>query len=281
MTEADVHPAYPSLDLAPRGRGFFLSCLMVWAGSIAATAYFCISMAGGMDMPGGWTMSMAWMRMPGQSWLQAALMYLAMWEMMMVAMMGPSVVPILRQYQLKASSGLAAQLAAGYYFVYLLIGVVTYPLGIGLAQAAMSWAPVSLIVPYLTAGTLILAGIIQQTPWKRAHLTQCRDPLHCCASTKDVRHTADGPACRVAGIPQGTWWMGLRWGMSCALCCSGIMLALFVLGMMNPWVIIVLTVLITLERLMPRPEGVARLSGLVAIALGIMMLCRSIGGLSL
>ena len=28
-------------------------------------------MSGGMPMPGGWTMSMAWMRMPGQGWVGA------------------------------------------------------------------------------------------------------------------------------------------------------------------------------------------------------------------
>jgi hypothetical protein len=35
---------------------------------VSATAYFCRSMGGGMGMPGGWTMSMMWMRMPGQTW---------------------------------------------------------------------------------------------------------------------------------------------------------------------------------------------------------------------
>jgi len=30
-------------------------------------------------MPGGWTMSMAWVRMPGQSWPVAAASFLGMW----------------------------------------------------------------------------------------------------------------------------------------------------------------------------------------------------------
>jgi hypothetical protein len=36
----------------------------------------------GMPMPGGWTMSMAWMRMPGQTWLGAATSFLGMWVVM-------------------------------------------------------------------------------------------------------------------------------------------------------------------------------------------------------
>lgn len=37
-----------------------------FAGSVAATIYFCRSMGGGMHMPCDWTMSMMWMRMKGQ-----------------------------------------------------------------------------------------------------------------------------------------------------------------------------------------------------------------------
>jgi hypothetical protein len=44
-----------------------------------------------MPMPGGWTMSMAWMRMPGQTWPGAAASFLGMWVVMMVAMMLPVV----------------------------------------------------------------------------------------------------------------------------------------------------------------------------------------------
>ena len=52
-----------------------------------------------MPMPGGWTMSMAWMRMPGQTWPGAASSFLGMWVVMMVAMMLPSLVPMLLRYR--------------------------------------------------------------------------------------------------------------------------------------------------------------------------------------
>jgi predicted metal-binding membrane protein len=69
--------------------------LGVFLASVAATAVMCRSMRGGMAMQGGWTMSMTWIRMPGQSWLAAAAMFLGMWTVMMVAMMMPSLMPVL------------------------------------------------------------------------------------------------------------------------------------------------------------------------------------------
>jgi len=58
-----------------------------------------MSTMGGMPMPGGWTMSMAWMRMPGQTWLGATASFLGMWLVMMFAMMLPSLLPMLRHYR--------------------------------------------------------------------------------------------------------------------------------------------------------------------------------------
>ena len=62
---------------------------LLFAGSTTLTIVWCASMPamGGMSMPGGWTMSMAWMRMPGQTWPGAAVSFLGMWVVMMVAMM--------------------------------------------------------------------------------------------------------------------------------------------------------------------------------------------------
>src|SRR3981189_1145328 len=74
---------------------------LLFAASAAVTIAWCASMSamGGMPMPGGWTMSMAWMRMPGQTWPGAAASFLGMWIVMMVAMMLPSLVPMLRRYR--------------------------------------------------------------------------------------------------------------------------------------------------------------------------------------
>ena len=82
-------------------RAFFGVSALLVAASAAATIVWCASMSamGGMPMPGGWTMSMTWMRMPGQTWPGAAASFLGMWVVMMVAMMLPSLLPMLWRYR--------------------------------------------------------------------------------------------------------------------------------------------------------------------------------------
>ena len=74
---------------------------LLFAASTTLTIVWCASMSamGGMPMPGGWTMSMAWMRMPEQTRAGAAALLLGMWVVMMVAMMLPSLVPMLLRYR--------------------------------------------------------------------------------------------------------------------------------------------------------------------------------------
>jgi hypothetical protein len=49
--------------------GFLAACALVFVASATVTIVWCQSMAsmGGMGMPGDWTMSMAWMKMPDQT----------------------------------------------------------------------------------------------------------------------------------------------------------------------------------------------------------------------
>src|SRR3954453_1704177 len=64
---------------------------ITWCGSMSGV--------GGVSMPGDWTMSMAWMRIPGQTWPGAAALFVGMWIVMMMAMMLPSLVPTLWRYR--------------------------------------------------------------------------------------------------------------------------------------------------------------------------------------
>jgi predicted metal-binding membrane protein len=83
-------------ERASQGAFFSVSALL-FAASAAVMIVWCASMAAmsDMPMPGGWTMSMAWMRMPGQTWPGTAATFLGIWVVMMVAMMLPSLVPML------------------------------------------------------------------------------------------------------------------------------------------------------------------------------------------
>src|ERR1043166_1500929 len=99
-----------------------------------------------MMMLGGSTMSSPWMRMPGQTWLDAAAAFLGMWIGMMGAMMLPSLVPMLWRYQRAVGrigamrlAALTAVVGAGYFFVWTLFGLAVLPLSEAVAGLEMRW----------------------------------------------------------------------------------------------------------------------------------------------
>src|ERR1700736_939709 len=127
-------------------RAFFGVSALLFAASAAVTIVWCASMSamGEMPMPGGWTMSMAWMRMPGQTWPGAAASFLGMWGVMMIAMMLPSLVPMLWRYrQAVGRTGetrlglLTALVGVGYFFVSTMFGMAAFSLGVALAAIEM------------------------------------------------------------------------------------------------------------------------------------------------
>ncbi len=66
--------------------------------------------------------------------------------------------------------------------------------------------------------------------------------------------------------------MGLEHGLFCLGCCWALMALLFVLGVMNLLWIALLTVLVGLEKILPRQRYLSRGTGLLLAAWGIWML---------
>src|SRR5207247_60324 len=106
---------------------------LVFLASAAGVVYSSRSMPGGAAMPGGWTLSMVWLRMPGQTWPGGAAAFLATWIVMMVAMMVPPLAPLLATF---GRRGLAALAGAGYFSVWALFGGAGYVPG---RAGAASW----------------------------------------------------------------------------------------------------------------------------------------------
>jgi len=113
-------------------RAFFGVSVLLFIVSSAVTVLWCNSMSAlsGMPMPGGWTMSMAWMRMPGQTWADATASFIGMWVVMMVAMMLPSLAPTLWRYRRSIGrvretlrGRLTTLVGLGYFFVWTLFGL--------------------------------------------------------------------------------------------------------------------------------------------------------------
>src|SRR5262245_32200169 len=176
---------------------------------------WCASMSamGEMPMPGGWTMSMAWMRMPGQTWPGAAAAFLGMWVVMMVAMMMPSLVPMLWRYR-EAVGGtppgrLTALVAVGYFFVWTVFGMAAYPLGVALAAIVMEQPALARAVPLAVGAVVLVAGAFQLTAWKARHLACCRE--------------SPGPGRTLPADAATAWRHGLRLGLHCSRCCAGLM----------------------------------------------------------
>jgi len=223
---------------------------------------------GEMSMPGGWTMSMAWMRMPGQTWTSAAASFLGMWIVMMVAMMLPSLLPMLARYR-RAVAGageprlgrLTALVGVGYFLVWTAWGVAAFPLGIALATAEMQWPALARAVPFAVGVVVLIAGALQLTAWKARRLACCRE----------------APARVQSAQARTAWRHGLRLGLHCSSCCVGPMAILLVVGVMDLRAMAVVAAAITVERLAPAGERVARVSGAVVIAAGLWLVARAAG----
>jgi len=239
---------------------FIAVCVLAFVASVAATVYFCHSVCCDMKMPGGWTMSMMWMPMPGQTWFGSASTFLLMWLAMMVAMMLPSALPMfLNTRRLLAENGTTnsrasmSMMASGYFAIWMAAGAGVYALGIAFAATVTRWESFSRVVPVLSGVALIAAGAFQFARWKMTGLLRCRSPIGC--------HTS-------CPVRETSFFLGCKQGAACCVCCTPPMMILLALGMMNPFVMVGITIVIAAEKLLPRAEFVARFVGVTVIVAG-------------
>jgi predicted metal-binding membrane protein len=248
---------------------FFGVSALLFAAAAVTTILWCGSMSAidGMPMSGGWTMSMAWMRMPAQTWTAAATSFLGMWVAMMVAMMAPSLVPSLSRYR-EAVGGRGeprlgrrtALVGIGYFSVWTAIGLAAFVPGVALSAIVMREPALSRAVPYAGGAVVLIAGSLQLTAGKSRRLACCRQ--------------APGPLPADAGT---AWRHGVCLGLRCVRCCANLMAILLALGVMDLRVMAVVTAAISAERLAPVGQPVARAIGLTAVAAGVFLLARAAG----
>jgi predicted metal-binding membrane protein len=245
---------------------------LLFAASAAATTAWCDSMPGmdGMPMPGGWTMSKAWMRMPGQSWPGAAISFVRTWVAMMVAMMLPSLVPALGRYRDGVGPAAGSRLArltaivgTAYFVVWTALGLVVFSLGAGLAAIAMREPALARLVPLATGVGVLLAGVFQWSAWKARRLAACRAAPSCAG-----RPPADAAS---------AWRHGLALGLRCSGCCAGLTAVLLVGGVMDLCTMAGVAAAVTAERLAPGGTAVARATGAVLLGAGALLIARALG----
>ena len=243
-----------------------LATLAAWVFTVRSAD----SMSSTMPMPGGWSMSMAWMGM-GEGAFAHAAMFLTMWTVMMVAMMLPSVLPAVLLHQRLISSridqghpaaGSSALLLVGYFSVWAAFGLVAYAVGMTVSALSMRHARVSLLIPAATGATLIAAGVYQLTAWKRQCLRHCRSPLDFF-----LRHQIRGAS--------HSWKFGLHHGAYCAGCCWGLMAIQLALGVMSVPLMLLVAAVILLEKQWRHGQALASVAGVSAIMCGVVLVLRA------
>ena len=249
---------------------FIAVSALLFAISAALTIFWSASMSAmqGMPMPGGWTMSMVWMPMPGQTAIEATMSFLAMWVVMMMAMMLPSLVPMLWRYRQAVGwrgesrlGRLTLLVGLGYFFVWALFGLAIFPLGTAMAAFEMELPALARAVPVVVALVVLIAGGLQFHPRKAHHLACCRE--------------APGHDCTLPADTGTAWRQGLRFGLHCGLSCANLTAILLVIGIMDLRAMVLVTAAITAERLAPAGERVAQTIGVVAVAEGLVLLARA------
>lgn len=244
------------------GSALFLVTALCWA--------YLVGLASRMHDPGA--MGMADMAPEVFPWSAAEFAFAAaMWTVMMIGMMTPSVAPMVLLYA-RVGRQAAAQgrpfAATGWFAGGYLLSWAAFALLAASAQGAVEGAlavPLSMTgLPGVLGGAvLVAAGLYQWTPLKNSCLAQCQAPLLFVQRHGGFR-----------GDPAGALRLGMRHGLYCIGCCWALMALLFVGGVMNLLWVGALTALVLLEKLVPPRFILSRLVGAGFVAAGILLMIR-------
>ena len=183
----------------------------------------------------------------------------AMWAVMMAAMMLPSALPMVQAFvalcRRNGQRARSRQFVGAYLLVWL-----TFSIAATAAQwlfQAVGWVnPMIVSTSAMLSGALLLvAGAYQFSPLKRICLARCRTPMGFLVG-------------EWRGGRFGGFAMGWRHGLFCLGCCWALMALLFVGGVMNLAWVAALSIVVAVEKLAPRGERLATLLGLVLLGLG-------------
>ena len=245
---------------------------IVWAGvlGLAALAWgYLIHLHRGMGAaPGGGMGTMSGMGPVLAPWTGTdALVTLAMWVVMMVAMMLPSAAPVILLFatvnRRRCEQGGVAVPTAVFVLAYLLMwgafSVAATGAQWGLQTVALLSPAMATTSPVLGGVLLIAAGVYQLTPLKAVCLARCRSPLGFLMT--EWRE----------GV-KGALRMGVRHGTYCLGCCWVLMTLLFAAGVMNLLWVAAITAFVLLEKVAPGGVWIGRVASAAMILGGLTVL---------
>jgi predicted metal-binding membrane protein len=233
------------------------SYLVVWSRQMGAQMTAIASMPGMAGMLG-----MSEMASTADSVWRSFVTAAVMWWTMMIGMMVPSAAPMillfghLQRRQLAAES---PRLRVGLFTAGYLASWGAFSLAAAAAQELLIrlgvLASMELTVTTRAGAVLVaLVGVYELTPLKTVCLRHCRSPAEFLSS-----HWRRGNA--------GALRMGVVHGSYCVACCWLLMALLFAVGVMNFVWVAAIAVLVLLEKLAPRGELIARISGVLLLLL--------------
>ena len=173
---------------------------------------------------------------------------------MMVAMMLPSFAATLLTYYRHLHGG--GNAAASQRTTAFAVGYVGVWSTISLLLVASPASHVGQPAPWVVSIVILCVGAIQCSRWKARRLARCR-PARVSALSR--------PSTAIMACLQGA-----RFGVDCALSCAGPMAVLWVVGLMDIPMMLIITAAITAERVAPAGVRVARFTGLVALTVGLL-----------
>jgi predicted metal-binding membrane protein len=182
--------------------------------------------------------------------------FVAMWTLMMAAMMLPAVAPLIALYArtVRGSPARLTAFGAGYVLAWASTGVVAYVLAL-LFEALTEDRPG--VAQAVAVAAFATCGVYQLSPMKRWCLRHCRSPLgHLLHYASFRGRTRDLRA-------------GMHHGLVCIGCCWMLMVALVAVGVMNVPVMVGLALLIALEKQWRHGETLAKVAGVAALVFAV------------
>jgi predicted metal-binding membrane protein len=236
-----------------RERTFILALLLVLAAASWAVLIWQSRTAQGMG--GGLTMGMG------------AALFLAIWVVMMIAMMFPSAAPvILAVARAQRDRGTFRYAFAppwvfvgAYLLIWTLFGGLSYLGALAASELAQQVPWIMMNAARIGGGILVLAGIYQLTSLKRVCLTKCRAPQDFILHFWGKGYS-------------GSFRMGLKYGIYCLGSYWLLFILLFPLGIMNLVAMALLTVLIFAEKCSRPGARIAQFAALALILYGALVI---------
>jgi predicted metal-binding membrane protein len=194
-------------------------------------------------------------------------LFVAIWVVMMAAMMFPSAAPMIlvfsRVTQSKRTRGQSFVptwvFVGAYLTVWAAAGVVAFVVATNLQMLAMANMSLQSSGRRWSGLLFVAAGAYQFSPLKNACLSKCRSPL-----TFILTSWRDGY--------RGAVEMGVRHGLFCLGCCWLLFAILFPLGIMSVPAMAVIATLILAEKVFALGVVIARALGIALMAYGLLIL---------